>query len=243
MNKMIDRYSAEIFPTLQGWVAPRQPMMVGIIDAIHQERGITGDIAEIGVHHGLFMLLLAAVRRDGERIRAFDVFEDQASNVDASGMGSRSHFEAAINRWYDPAHFDVHQIDSLTMKGPEIARYLPKPVRLFSVDGGHTRIHAANDLHVANQVITPGGVVILDDFFAVLWTGVTEGFFDFMNSGPVKLAPLVYFENKLYLTTVDEQPAMLTVLRDKLDIAIGAEIHNQLWKYVEITGTTMLVRA
>lgn len=243
MSDLIHRFSAEIAGELEGWVAPRQPLMVGLVDAIQRERGVTGDIVEIGVHHGLFTMLLAAVRRDGETVRAFDVFEDQAANIDASGSGSREIFESAIARWYDPAHFIVTQADSLDMRGAAIGRHLPDPVRLFSVDGGHTRVHAANDLMIANDVMTPGGIVILDDFFAVLWTGVTEGFFDFMRAPGVKLAPLCYFENKLYITTAAEQPDMLVALRAKLDEAIGAEMHNGLWKYIELAGYKALVRA
>jgi hypothetical protein len=245
MNQKIDRYSAEIFGNLEGWVSNRQPMMMRIIDSIHRETGVTGDIAEIGVHHGLYLMLLAAVRRDGEMIRAFDVFEDQQFNADMSGYGSRAALEGAIDRWYgkEKKAFAVHRIDSLAMRNAGLKKYFPKPVRLFSVDGGHTKIHACNDLLIAKDVICPGGVVILDDFFAVLWPVVTEGFFDFLTKQDGKLAPLLYFENKLFLTTANEQPAMLKSLREKLDIAIGEEIHNQLWKYVTIAGSTMLVRA
>ena len=243
MSDMIHRYKSEIFGALEGWVAPRQPLMIELVDAIQREREVTGDIVEIGVHHGLFTMLLAAVRKPGEVVRAFDVFEDQSANVDASGNGSRAVFESAIARWYDPADFIVTQIDSLAMRGAATGKHLPNPVRLFSVDGGHTRIHAANDLMVANDVMTPGGVVILDDFFAVLWPGVTEGFFDFMRAPGVKLAPLCYFENKLYMTTAPEQPAMLKALREELDAALGDEMHNGLWKYVELAGYQTLVRA
>ncbi|CCG42863.1 conserved hypothetical protein [Magnetospirillum molischianum DSM 120] len=188
-------------------------------------------------------MLLAAVRRSGETIRAFDVFENQSANVDASGKGSRGIFEAAIARWYNPADFVVTQVDSLEMRGAATGRYLPNPVRLFSVDGGHTRVHAWNDLMIANDVMVSGGVVILDDFFAVLWPGVTEGFFEFMRAPRVKIAPLCFFENKLYMTTATEQPDMLARLRLKLEAAIGDEIHNGLWKYVELAGYTVLVRA
>jgi len=128
------------------------------------------------------------------------------------------------------------------MAGQDLSKFLPNPVRLFSVDGGHTKIHAANDLAIANEVISPGGVIILDDFFAMHWTGVTEGFFDFMKT-PNRLAPLVYFENKLYITTRDEQPEMLKALRAELDLTIGAEIHDGMWKYVSMCDTLFLTRA
>ena len=48
---------------------------------------------EIGVHHGLSALALAAIRRDGAQLVAIDLFDElQARNVSGSGSGSRARF-------------------------------------------------------------------------------------------------------------------------------------------------------
>ena len=245
MNERITRYCDVIRGNLEGWVSGRQPMMLDLIDRVQSEMGVSGDIAEIGVHHGLFLLLLAAARRDTEMVRAFDVFDLQEQNVDHSGCGSREMLEDAIQLYYslEQDKFVISRIDSLSMRLEGLKSLFPAPVRLFSIDGGHTRVHASNDLAIAQDVIAPGGVAILDDFFAVLWPGVTEGYFQYMANPETALAPVLYFENKLFLTTRSHHDEFITRLRAQLDQTIGEEIHNGQWKYVELSGHLLLCRA
>ncbi len=82
-------------------------------------------------------------------------------------------------------------------------------IRLFSIDGGHHIEHVINDLSIAQELLCPRGIVLLDDFFGPLWPTVTEGFFEYMKRRNARLAPLLVFQNKLFLTTYSEQPAML----------------------------------
>jgi hypothetical protein len=68
-----------------------------------------------------------------------------------------------------------------------------KGIKFFSIDAGHTIQHTFNDLHLAQEVLVPGGIVALDDYMSVHWAEVTEGFYRFMNYGNRRLKLLFYF--------------------------------------------------
>src|SRR5204863_3386019 len=115
-------------------------------------------------------------------------------------------------------------------------------VKFLSVDAGHTVHHACNDLLLAQEVLVPGGIVALDDFMAALWPGVTEGFFRFMNSMNRRLRPFMYFQNKLFLTTISEHALYLQQFRAAAEAICGDEFRGDRWATVEIAGADCLVR-
>jgi hypothetical protein len=63
------------------------------------ENNVHGDVAEIGVHHGRFFILLANLRRRHERAFAIDIFGDQHLNVDKSGQGDLSKYGKFASVW------------------------------------------------------------------------------------------------------------------------------------------------
>jgi hypothetical protein len=92
-------------------------------------------------------------------------------------------------------------------------------------------------LHLVQEVLVPGGIVALDDYMSVHWPGVTEGFYRFMQSQNRRLKPFLYFQNKLFLTTVSEQAACLQQFRSAIEARFSEEVHQVRWKAVEIAGS------
>jgi hypothetical protein len=242
METKLDLFRSQMRHQIEGWVGDRQPDLIEAIDKAQRELDVRGDIVEIGVHHGLFMLLLAAVRREDEKVLAFDIFDRQELNVDHSGSGVQALVEGNIARFYpeDQDAFVVRAADSMSIRGADLPTLFPRGVRLFSVDGGHTKAHVANDLNIAQETLSPGGVAILDDFLGPHWISVTEGFFHYMATTNRRLAPFLFFQNKLYLTTFSEHAIVSRVTRTHLDTWLGDEIHNGSWKYVDVAGFQVL---
>jgi hypothetical protein len=242
MENKLELYSSQIRFQVEGWVGDQVPALIESIDKTQRDLGVRGDIVEIGVHHGLFMLLLAAVRRDDEKVLAFDIFDRQELNIDHSGSGVRALVEGNIARFYPESQdaFIVRALDSMGVRSADLATLFPRPVRLFSVDGGHTKYHVSNDLNVAQEVVASGGVVMLDDFLGPHWPSVTEGFFHYMTTINRRLAPFLFFQNKLYLTTFSEHALISQGLRKHLDSWVGDEMHQGRWKYVDVAGFQVL---
>jgi hypothetical protein len=54
--------------------------------------GITGNVAEIGVHHGRLFILLYLLTSPDERALAVDLFSGQERNIGSSGHGGPGTF-------------------------------------------------------------------------------------------------------------------------------------------------------
>jgi hypothetical protein len=190
--------------TVQGWLDPTAVEPITVLSRTQAELGISGGIAEIGIHHGRLFILLHLLRRGDERSAAYDLFEMQDANVDASGKGDKETFLDNLRRHgCDSERIVVKSRNSLAMTPAEV-RADAGPVRLFSVDGGHTADITASDLALAEGSLCPGGIVILDDYFNESWPGVSEGAARYLSSGASKLVPVAIGGNKFMLTNSGE---------------------------------------
>lgn len=230
-----------VFKNVQGWVGDRLFQVVDFINEVHETQDVSGDIAEIGVHHGMLFFLLSSIGRDSEQCIAVDLFDDQEKNLDKSGGGGgirtfTGHLDTLFPHIADRVR--IVQRDSMSIT-PSTARTVlgTGGVRVFSVDGGHTVSHVTNDLAIAQEIIVPGGFVLLDDFLGPAWPSVTEGFFSYMARLNVRLAPFLIFQNKLILTTFSEHQQTLAALRKYVDKM--PDLHTQ-WRYTQMCGFDVL---
>jgi cephalosporin hydroxylase len=236
-NDPIGSVIPSIWNNVYGWVGHRVPHILKLIQEIHVSNQVTGDIVEIGVHHGKLFFIMAAVARPNEKCIAIDLFDDQEKNLDHSGKGSLSIFTKHVDDYLPQLKPQITAIsaDSLSMTPATIRdRLASTGARLFSVDGGHTVKHVINDMELAQELIVPGGVILLDDFLGPHWPSVSEGLFEFLRTANRRLAPFLIFQNKLFLTTYSEHPQMMVQLRKLLDRDLGTEIHTNKWRYAEI---------
>jgi hypothetical protein len=178
-----------------------------MIDLHQRSHSVHGGVAEIGIHHGKFFLMLNAVCDADELSYAIDLFDQQELNIDFSGAGNRKIFEANLAKFDRHGGRNVRIIaaDSTTTKLPA---QIDHEVRIFSVDGGHTVEHTLNDLAVASKAIADGGVVILDDILNAHWLGVIEGALRFLWRRPT-LLPFAIGHNKLFLAQLSHRKRYL----------------------------------
>ena len=193
--------------TVQGWLDPTAVATITLLSGQQGKLGISGGVSEIGIHHGRLFILLHLLRRGNESSAAYDLFEMQDENVDASGKGDKEIFLDNLRRHGGGTEgVVVKSRNSLAMTPAEV-RADAGPVRLFSVDGGHTADITASDLALAEASLCPGGLVILDDYFNESWPGVSEGASRYLSSGVSKLVPVAIGGNKFMLTNSDELAA------------------------------------
>lgn len=242
-QQRLEHFNSCVYGNVEGWLGDRMWQIVDVVGAILDTNGVQGNIAEFGVHHGLFLFLLNILRNEDEECFAIDVFDDQHLNVDCSGRGSLAAFLSHLETLMAPQRgfFRIVQRDTTSFSSTEVADLLGKQgVKFFSIDAGHTIQHACNDLHLVQEVLAPGGIVALDDYMSVHWPGVTEGFYRFMNFQNRRLKPFLYFQNKLFLTTVSEQHSWLKQFRTAIEAICGEELRSGRWKEVEIAGADCL---
>ena len=242
-QQRLEHFNSHIYGHVEGWLGDRMWQIVNVIGTILDANGVSGNIAEFGVHHGLFLFLLNSLRHENEVCFAIDVFDEQRLNVDCSGLGSLAVFLSHVETLMasQRGSFRIVQRDTMSFSTSEAVNLFGKKgVKFFSIDAGHTIQHTFNDLCLAQEVLAPGGVVALDDYMSPHWPGVTEGFYRFTGSANRRLRPLSYFQNKLFLTTVSEHGAYLQQFRMAIEAICGDELRSGRWKDVEIAGSNCL---
>jgi len=218
MTSRIDQYWSDGFRFVDGWVSEGLLEYVKLVDLIQREAGVFGNVAEIGVFHGKFLIALASLLPTGGMATALDVFEDQAQNVDGAGEGDLNKLKMNIDKYGPPGiDFAFRKADSssLTLVDKVELTRTRGPFRLFSVDGCHTTEHTLYDLQTAQHCLAPGGVVILDDYMQPHWPGVTEALHIFCAGKPT-LAPFLYVHHKLFLVGVGWHTHFVQVCAERL---------------------------
>lgn len=166
---------------VRGWLTDLGLRLVDAAEDIQREHDVLGNIAEIGVHHGRLFILLCLAKRQSETALALDLFEDQQFNVDNSGKGDRQKLEANLRHWYrDGSGVEIAKGNSLDLTADDLRRKANGPLRMISIDGGHTVEITMHDLEISTKALVPGGVVVLDDCFSDFFPSVAEGAQNFL---------------------------------------------------------------
>ena len=196
-------YLESMDAAVEGWFERCDALAMAECLSIQSDEGITGAIAEIGVHHGKSFIALACSSSTDEQLYAIDVFDQQTLNLDQSGQGNRDAFMANVGRFAPEARVKVLAMSSLDLRGNE--HRMLEPLRFLSIDGGHTRDVTLNDLEIADTILVDGGMCCVDDIFNHDWTGVISGVFAFLERSKT-LVPFALLPKKLYFCRPAYQP-------------------------------------
>jgi hypothetical protein len=191
---------------IRGWVDPESLDVLRVVRDAQDAIGVTGSVAEIGVHHGRLFIGLQVLVPAGTPAVAIDLFENQAENTDGSGKGDRARFEANVRRWGDWASARVHAINSQEVTPSDLTGWAEGPIRLFSVDGGHAAEVVTSDLGLAEETLADGGVIAVDDVFNPEWPGVVDGTLAHLRSGS-SLVPFAVAFDKVWFTNSPDAAA------------------------------------
>lgn len=193
-----------------GWMHPVQVDYIRELTRQQHALGVYGTVGEIGVQHGLFFLALAGYSHPAEPLVAIDLFEDrQYGNIDKSGDGSLAAFKKSLNMLgIDSEAVRYVKGDSTKLSIKDFQKRGFPAFRLMSVDGGHTLEATMHDLMLATCSLADGGIIVLDDINSLGWFGVIQGVVQFL-SEQVAVAPFLYGNSKMYLTTTSHYSSYL----------------------------------
>lgn len=184
--------------SVEGWLDRYSADFIATIAAVQRRNRWSGALGEIGVHHGKLFILLQLNAAQGEALFAIDLFENQQLNIDRSGCGNREIFLRNIARWGGNADTITIITKSSLETAPDEILDAVGPVRLASIDGGHTEECTFNDLLLIERVVADYGVVIIDDCFNQHWPGVSTGVAKYLMRPTPALHPFAISPNKVY---------------------------------------------
>jgi hypothetical protein len=214
LSEQLRRYLKQGHKFVEGWMLPAAAEMTTTLSAVQETQHISGNVAEIGVHHGKLFILLYLLAQGDERAVAIDLFADQTQNIDHSGAGDLDKFRANLARHADPdmRRLVVHEGDSTALDGAGLKRLAGGAYRLISIDGGHTAEATAHDLAIAVEALAPEGLIILDDYFNEMWPGVSEGVHRYFRE-PRGILPFATGANKTFFCAPGAIPLYVDSLR------------------------------
>jgi len=165
--------------------------------------GVEGHMLEIGVYKGRSAYFSSMFARAGEHCWFIDPELDPEfrRSVEQS-MPGRAH---CLER----SSFEVG-------KSPEGHLDGFGEFRWIHVDGQHTARAVVNDLTLADRLLAPQGIVIVDDFLCSLWPHVAAGVFRFLQEQPGRLELVLTAFNKGYLVRPEAVESLQAFVREGL---------------------------
>jgi hypothetical protein len=199
---------------VHGWLVNYSARVIADLGVLQADLGLTGSLGEIGVHMGRLFILLKLIANPTERTFAIDVF-DELLNLDHSGFGEFQTFVANVKQWTGSIDgIQVIKQSSLSVD-PSTVINLSGKARMISVDGGHTAECASNDMMLAQSVLHPYGIAIVDDFFNVSWPDVATGVSHYIWKNDGELRPFAITPNKVYFAFPDYHSVYRNGIRQK----------------------------
>jgi predicted O-methyltransferase YrrM len=185
---------------VKGWISPEALCLFAVLDDIQKSLKLTGNIFEIGVFHGKSATFLAALADPEHEQLGFCEIDE----------GCRSLTCARVRRFFPQLKMDPVLAGSSRNVNPGD---LPKPCRIFHIDGWHESEAVAYDLGLADTALLEGGCVVLDDIANEEYPGVADGLNRFLSREPQTLIPVVFGFGKLVLTRPQARDAYIDWFR------------------------------
>ena len=185
----------ESFSAIEGAFQFDASLLFMAYSQLIQSQGISGDTLEIGVRHGLSAIAVAALRGSDRRFFAVDLFDESDSQSHLpGGSGNKDAFVRNLKAFYDNSDFlQVLQGNSAELKAGDLGSQFS----FCHIDGGHSDAETYHDLELCSQILVPGGLLALDDYFNPSFPGVCEGAVRFSLDYSGALKPIAIGFNKV----------------------------------------------
>ncbi|MBJ3808706.1 class I SAM-dependent methyltransferase [Streptomyces flavofungini] len=200
---------------LFGWLLTRQ-----------QDRGVRGDLLEIGVYLGKSAIFLGHHLVDGEGYTVCDLFEDDAPDG-ANEAESRKSYPSLTKQAFERNYLSFHDELPRVLRGPSSVvpgEVPPRSCRFVHVDASHLYEHVHGDIGAARDTLLPEGIVVLDDFRSEHTPGVSIAAWEaVLNRG---LKPICLSTQKLYGTWDEPGPVqeeLLAMVRERDDCHLSVQ--------------------
>jgi hypothetical protein len=190
----VERYINRDIDTVNGWFTRTDARLLALVGGCQQANAIRGDICEIGVYQGRCLVLLSLLLRSDETAFGVDLFSQDIGDAEIT--------RANLARFCNGTRSQLITKNSLDLEAADLQLNKPNAtgIRLFCIDGGHTREIAARDYCFAETVLAQGGVVVVDDYFNRNWPGVAEGIHRVFWAGETRLKPFAIGQSKVLFT-------------------------------------------
>jgi len=157
-NAAADAYLRDGYLSVVGMSSRFAAAIAARLMGIQSELGVRGQAAEIGAFEGRFFIAMAHMLQGNEKAIGIDLFDWPNPEVI-----DRFHANCARHGVPD-ARCVTLKADSRAMRPEDLLKAAAgHRIRLFHIDGEHSRAALTRDLALATAVLAEGGLIILDD--------------------------------------------------------------------------------
>jgi hypothetical protein len=162
---------------------------------LDHQAAMAGDLFEIGVWQGRSASVLATYRKAGEKLYLCDLRLDEPAVRNAiESVGAQY---ASIVPLSGPSSDLPGKLDLQSMH---------HTVRWLHIDGEHTGTAVYRELELANRIVSPQGLVVVDDFFSPRYPANTTEVIRYLEKNPFHFRLLAVGFNKGYLCRPESLP-------------------------------------
>jgi hypothetical protein len=197
-----DEYNRYFLDT-PGWFDPNAIATWDALLDFQEQQGIEGNFLEIGVFQGKSAGMAALHAQRSESC----IFIDMLSTEEA-----RERIRKAVPQ----AKCEFLRMMSSGFRSTGLMKSQKDSVRWIHIDGGHSASEVEEDLRIANSVMQPLGVVVLDDFFSPAYPQIVQAMFRYMDKHPNHFSLFLSGHNKGYLCRPAAARMYLRYVKDRL---------------------------
>ncbi|MBQ0828536.1 class I SAM-dependent methyltransferase [Streptomyces tagetis] len=209
-----------------GWFWPLDQVLFSWFLEWQENRGVHGDLLELGTYLGKSAILLGHRLRDGERLVVCDLFGEEPPD-EANRAEAEQSYSSLTRRAFERNYLSFHASLPVVVQAPSSAitgEVAAGSCRFVHIDASHLYEHVRGDIGAARELLLPDGIVVLDDFRSEHTPGVALATWEAVLSRGLR--PVCLSGQKLYGTWGDPEPvreALLAMLAGRDDCAVSEE--------------------
>jgi len=184
-NIFLKRYMQE-FDAICGWIDPIFIKEFFILNDIHKEKNIEGNILEIGSYQNKTFIPLSFLLKNNEQIIGVDLFSPIQDDKNGIFINSIHRANYNLKKIYrkdiKTLNYKLIKADSKNTKSDNYLNYLDNDLkyRIIHIDACHSYEYEKNDLEQSKSIIIKNGYIILDDYGNPLFPFVELAVNDFL---------------------------------------------------------------
>lgn len=210
---------------VRGWFPPLDQVLFEKLLTRQEDRGERGDLLELGVFMGKSAIFMGRHLRDGEKFTVCDLFENDAPD-DANGAETAKSYPTLTRDAFQNNYLSFHDDLPRVLQAPSsvvVGEVDQKSCRFVHIDASHLYEHVYGDIGAAQDILLPGGIVVLDDFRSEHTPGVSVATWEAVLTRGLR--PICLSTQKLYGTWGDPEPFQDELIamaegRDDCDLSV-----------------------
>ncbi|GHH86440.1 class I SAM-dependent methyltransferase [Streptomyces capitiformicae] len=197
----------QVLDDVPGWFPVLDQLLFDWVLTRQEDAGDRGDLLEVGVYMGKSAIFLGNHLQEGEAYTVCDLFESDAPDDANAAEANKSYRSTLTRRAFEANYLSFHDELPRVLQGPSSivpGEVKPRSCRFVHIDASHLYEHVYGDITAAQDILLPGGIVVLDDFRSEHTPGVSIAAWEaVLNRG---LNPICISTQKLYGTWGDAEP-------------------------------------